>query len=66
MFDICMNDLSESSARVFSMREFLGMDADEICQELHLTPTNCYQLLHRARMTLRFCLQKRWFEAHSS
>jgi RNA polymerase sigma-70 factor (ECF subfamily) len=62
VFHICMNDLSESSARTFSMREFLGLEVEEICQELSITPTNCYQLLHRARMKLRFCLQKLWFE----
>jgi RNA polymerase sigma-70 factor (ECF subfamily) len=62
VFHICMTDLSESSARVFSMREFLELEVEEICQELQITTSNCYQLLHRARMKLRFCLQKRWFE----
>lgn len=63
VFHVCMNDLSESSARVFSMREFLDLEVAEICQELQITTSNCYQLLHRARMKLRFCLQKLWFES---
>lgn len=62
IFDICMNNMSETNARVFSMREFLGLEADEICKELGISTSNCWVILHRARMSLRLCLQQRWFE----
>lgn len=62
IFDICMNNLPEAAARVFTMREFLGLEADEICKELGISPSNCWVILHRARMNLRLCLQQRWFE----
>ncbi|MEZ5584240.1 MAG: sigma-70 family RNA polymerase sigma factor [Candidatus Competibacteraceae bacterium] len=50
-----------NTARVFMMREFIGFDTPEICQELGITTSNCHVILHRARMGLRLCLEKRWF-----
>lgn len=66
IFDICMNNLPEATARVFTMREFLGLEAEEICKELGISTSNCWVILHRARMSLRLCLQQRWFEEGAS
>ena len=49
------------TARVFMMREHLGQETGEICKELGITPTHCWVMLYRARMTLRECLQQTWF-----
>ena len=46
---------------IFMMREVLGIETDEICKELAITATNCWVLLYRARMSLRACLEERWF-----
>lgn len=62
VFEICMTRMSESAARVFTMREFLGLEVDDICKELGISSSNCWVILHRARMSLRLCLQQRWFE----
>jgi len=45
------------------MREWLELDADEICKTLSISSTNLWVLLHRARLRLRDCLQGRWFGA---
>jgi len=57
----CLARLPEKTARVFMLREHLGMDTEEICKELGITPTHCWVLLYRARMALRLCLDERWF-----
>jgi RNA polymerase sigma-70 factor (ECF subfamily) len=57
--------LPENSARVFMMREMLGFETEEICKELAISPTNCWVVLHRARMGLRLCLDERWFNSGS-
>jgi len=57
----CMGRLPQNTARVFNMREIMGMDTEEICKELGITPTNSWVLLYRARMSLRECLQSKWF-----
>ncbi|MGW8269065.1 MAG: sigma-70 family RNA polymerase sigma factor [Burkholderiales bacterium] len=57
----CLARLPQKTARVFMMREHMGLETDEICKELGITPTHCWVLLYRARMALRLCLDERWF-----
>jgi RNA polymerase sigma-70 factor, ECF subfamily len=61
VFETCLDRLPESSARIFMMREMLGFETDEICTELNISSANCWVILHRARMSLRLCLNERWF-----
>ncbi|KXW57256.1 ECF RNA polymerase sigma factor SigH [Ferrovum myxofaciens] len=65
IFEICLTRLPENTARVFMMREMLGFETAEICKELVMSPTNCWVVLHRARMALRLCLGDRWFNAEN-
>jgi RNA polymerase sigma-70 factor (TIGR02943 family) len=63
VFEACLTRLPENTARVFMMREMLGFETEEICKELGISSTNCWVVLHRARMGLRLCLDERWFKA---
>ncbi len=62
VLEICLTRLPEKTARVFLMREVLGLETEEICKELTISSTNCMVVLHRARMGLRLCLDDRWFQ----
>jgi RNA polymerase sigma-70 factor (ECF subfamily) len=64
-FELCLRRLPERTGRVFTMREVMEMPTEEICQELGITPTNCWVMLHRARLTLRECLQLTWFDGQA-
>jgi RNA polymerase sigma-70 factor (ECF subfamily) len=66
VLDLCLEALPANTARVFMMREWLGLDTDEICKELKMTATNCWVVLYRARMGLRACLEKNWFGAQTA
>ena len=57
----CLAKLPAKTARTFMMREHLGADTGEICNELGVTPTNCGVMLYRARMALQQCLDINWF-----
>jgi RNA polymerase sigma-70 factor (TIGR02943 family) len=59
--EACLRALPERTARVFMMREHLGLETSEICKELGITSTHCWVMLHRARMALRLCLTTNWF-----
>lgn len=61
VFEACLDHLPAKTARVFMMREFLGLDTGEICKETGISSSNCWVVLHRARMGLRACLETRWF-----
>ncbi|HKB60632.1 MAG TPA: sigma-70 family RNA polymerase sigma factor [Gallionellaceae bacterium] len=63
VFEACLTRLPENTARIFMMREMLELETQEICKELGITATNCWVVLHRARMGLRLCLEERWFDA---
>ncbi|HEX7639460.1 MAG TPA: sigma-70 family RNA polymerase sigma factor [Burkholderiaceae bacterium] len=64
VMEACLQHLPPTQARVFMMREWLELSSDEVCQELAITATNLWVLLHRARLRLRDCLQAGWFDAH--
>jgi RNA polymerase sigma-70 factor (ECF subfamily) len=61
VFEACLDHLPAKTARVFMMREFLGFETDEICKEAGISASNCWVVLHRARLRLRTCLETNWF-----
>jgi RNA polymerase sigma-70 factor (ECF subfamily) len=61
IYEECNQRMPPKTARAFMMREFMDMSTEEICQELAISATNCWVLLHRARLSLRECLDTRWF-----
>ena len=61
-FSACMDHLPQRLRQVFSMRELDEMDSEEICKVAHVTTTNLWTILHRARASLRKCLEATWFQ----
>lgn len=61
VMDACIAKLPAVQGRLFLMREWLELDAEEVCKTLNITSTNLYVQLHRARLKLRECLQLNWF-----
>lgn len=61
VFELCLEGLPGQQAKVFMMREYVGLESREICSEVGITPTNLNVMLHRARLRLRECLEDRWF-----
>jgi len=61
ILQMCVDELPAALARVFMMREWLELETQQICKENDITSTNCFVMLHRARVRLRECLEMRWF-----
>lgn len=59
--DLCMHHLPPKLAQVFSMKEFLECEADEICSTLGLSKTDYWQCMSRARKQMQLCLNQEWF-----
>ena len=57
-----MNKLPDKVARVFSMKELLELEADEVCQTLGLSRSDYWQCMSRARKQIQLCLNQSWFE----
>ena len=64
--DICVQKLPPKTARVFSMKEFLECEADEVCDTLGLSKADYWQCMSRARKQLQLCLAQNWFDERSA
>jgi RNA polymerase sigma-70 factor (TIGR02943 family) len=59
---LCLDALPESWSLSIKLKYLMNKNGDEICQELGISPTNFWQLTHRAKLQLRDCLQINWFQ----
>jgi RNA polymerase sigma-70 factor, ECF subfamily len=66
ILQLCVDRLPAALGRIFMMREWLEYETDDICKELGITSTNCFVMLHRARMRLRECLEMNWFASEQA
>ena len=64
-FEKCLDGLPGAGGRVFFKREILGESTEAICKDERITSSNCWVILHRARLALRSCLEKSWFGKES-
>lgn len=58
----CMNELPPNWFAAINLRFLEEKKGAVICQELQVSPTNFWQVLHRAKLQLRKCLELRWFK----
>ncbi len=59
--DICVHKLPAKPARVFSMKEILECEPEEICSTLGLSKADYWQCMSRARKQIQLCLNENWF-----
>lgn len=60
-FDGCLSDLPSHLAQAFHLREIAMLPVDDASRANGITPQNLAVRLHRARLLLRECLEKKWF-----
>lgn len=56
----CMQKLPALWLSVFTMKHIDDLPTDTICNELRVTPSNFWVIIHRAKVNLRSCLQRNW------
>ena len=56
----CISKLPEKQAQVFKMKTILGYETETICNELNITASNLWVIIHRARTALADCMEKKW------
>ncbi|MDA7667400.1 sigma-70 family RNA polymerase sigma factor [bacterium] len=60
--DECLSKLPDRIAQAFVSIEMDSASIDDVAGTLMIKRNNLYVLLHRARKSLRACLEKNWFE----
>ncbi|NEW78221.1 MAG: sigma-70 family RNA polymerase sigma factor [Gelidibacter sp.] len=58
----CIGNLPEKYAMVFRMKTVHQIETEDICNELEITSTNFWVIIHRARTQLRKCMEENWFK----
>ena len=58
----CMLALPPRLNQAFTLRELDGLSTEEVRKILQVSATNGGVMLHRARMRLRECLERKWFD----
>jgi len=57
----CLSKLPEKQAEVFRMKAIEGLETEVICNELNITASNLWVIIHRARTAMAACLKENWF-----
>jgi RNA polymerase sigma-70 factor (ECF subfamily) len=60
VLDHCLESLPENLKLAVLSKYIFEKKAETICQELNISPTNYWQLIHRAKMKLKKCLDANW------
>lgn len=63
ILEYCLSLLSSQWREVFHMKMMEECSGEEICKELDITSSNLWVIIHRAKLKMRSCLEKNWFEA---
>ncbi|NRD20988.1 sigma-70 family RNA polymerase sigma factor [Winogradskyella eckloniae] len=57
----CLEKLPVKQADVFKKKTILNYDTETICNELNITASNLWVIIHRARTALADCMDNSWF-----
>lgn len=57
----CLYTTPERLAHAFTLRELNDLSTEEICHIMGISSSNCWVLLHRARLIMKDCMSIKWF-----
>jgi RNA polymerase sigma-70 factor (TIGR02943 family) len=56
----CMDDLPQKWKYAITSKYLTDKKTNEICQELEITVSNYWQVVHRAKLLLKNCIEVKW------
>ncbi len=62
VLQLCMEKLPATWFYAIQLKYLEEKKGTLICQELQITPTKFWQILHRSKLQLRKCLDNNWFK----
>ena len=60
IFEKCMDELPPKWKLAITYKYLTEKKTTEICQELEITASNYWQIVHRSKLLLKKCLESRW------
>lgn len=61
----CLDGLPKKWSSVVELKYLNGCDSEKVCRELDITPANFWQIMHRAKLQLKACLENKWFKTNN-
>ena len=58
----CITNLPEKWGVCVTSKYLMDKKSEEICQDLGISTTNYWQMMHRAKLQLRECIEENWFQ----
>ena len=58
----CFDQLTKKWSSAVHLKYLEEQDAEGICDKLEITKSNFWQIIHRAKLQLRNCLELKWFK----
>lgn len=59
----CLGKLPPQWFLCISMKYLEEKNPQKVCQDLNISPTNYWQIIHRAKIQLRHCIEMNWFQS---
>ena len=60
VFNLCIDNLPPVWASVIKMRFIDAQKGKKVCQELNISESNLWQIIHRSKLKLKDCLTLNW------
>ncbi|OIP84940.1 MAG: hypothetical protein AUK44_01035 [Porphyromonadaceae bacterium CG2_30_38_12] len=57
----CLDALPDKWSACVKLKYLTEQSGEDICQELGISTTNFWQIVHRAKLQLRNCIENNWF-----
>ncbi len=58
----CVNKLPEKWRKAIHAKYLLEQEGKTICAMLEISETNYWQILHRGKLLVKYCIDKNWFQ----
>ncbi len=58
----CLDALPERWNTCVNLKYLSSKSGEDICQEVGITASNFWQIIHRAKLQLRECIEENWFK----
>lgn len=62
----CIQALPQKMSAVVVLKYLDGTDSQSVCKQLNISQTNFWQIMHRAKLLLKTCLENKWFKTGSA
>jgi len=59
---LCLDLLPEKWNSCVKLKYILGKSGKEVCEAMEISKNNYWQMIHRAKLSLRDCIESKWYK----